>query len=237
MKYKSPAKSRLFAFHSLLLGLYPVLALYLVNRSEILISGIWQALVTSCVVTLTAAGFFLVLFRAWNTASLFASFTLLMFFLYGHIFEISGELLVDGEQVARHRYFIPLWLLTYAAGFVFLYRRKGDASLVRIPNLIASFLVAFLAVQAIYDSVPEALDGPTAAADTQRLPAAANPAGRDVYYIVIDTYGRQDVLQEKFGVDIQPFLSSLQEIGFYVPACSQSNYPYTRSSMTAALNM
>ena len=39
----------------------------------------------------------------------------------------------------------------------------------------------------------------------------------DVYYIVVDGYPRQDVLQEEFLIDNSAFLSKLKELGFVIP--------------------
>jgi hypothetical protein len=58
----------------------------------------------------------------------------------------------------------------------------------------------------------------------------------DVYYIILDAYGRQDVLQKKLGYDNTPFLHSLRERGFFVADCSQSNYGYTEYSLASSLN-
>src|SRR5687768_17549493 len=107
-------------FHAVLLGLYPVLALYSLNITEISISSIRQALITSCLITFVIIGFFLLVFRSWERASVFASLTLLMFFLYGHVFGLLSSL---NEGIARHRYFFPLWVLLFLGGLIFLYRQ------------------------------------------------------------------------------------------------------------------
>jgi hypothetical protein len=59
----------------------------------------------------------------------------------------------------------------------------------------------------------------------------------DIYFIVLDAYGRKDVLQDTFGLDNSKFLAELQDLGFYVVECSQSNYARTRLSITSTLNM
>jgi len=59
----------------------------------------------------------------------------------------------------------------------------------------------------------------------------------DIYYIILDGYGRQDVLQDVYQYDNSPFLNRLQELGFHVAKESRSNYQRTHLSLTSSLNM
>jgi hypothetical protein len=59
----------------------------------------------------------------------------------------------------------------------------------------------------------------------------------DVYYIILDAYTREDTLQAMYGFDNREFIENLEGLGFYVPECSQSNYPATYYSLLSALNM
>ena len=59
----------------------------------------------------------------------------------------------------------------------------------------------------------------------------------DVYYIVLDGYGREDVLQELYGFENREFIKYLYEKGFIVPENSHSNYPKTVLSVASTLNM
>jgi hypothetical protein len=65
---------------------------------------------------------------------------------------------------------------------------------------------------------------------------AANADRPDVYYIILDAYGREDVLRSAAGYDNSTFLNALRQRGFYVADCSQSNYAYTEFSLTSSLN-
>ncbi len=59
----------------------------------------------------------------------------------------------------------------------------------------------------------------------------------DVYYVVLDGYGRADVLQELYGFENREFIKYLNERGFIVPENSHSNYPKTALSVASTLNM
>ena len=58
----------------------------------------------------------------------------------------------------------------------------------------------------------------------------------DIYYIVLDGYGRADLLAEEYGYDDSAFVESLRDQGFYVAAKSRANYPWTLSSLASSLN-
>jgi hypothetical protein len=59
----------------------------------------------------------------------------------------------------------------------------------------------------------------------------------DIYFIILDGYGRSDVLSELYGHDNSPFLDALRQQGFFVADQSFSNYAITPLSLAATLNM
>ncbi|HEX9090963.1 MAG TPA: sulfatase-like hydrolase/transferase, partial [Anaerolineales bacterium] len=59
----------------------------------------------------------------------------------------------------------------------------------------------------------------------------------DIYFIILDGYGRSDAVENVEGVDNSAFLNNLQQLGFYVARCSQSNYTRTLLSLASAFNM
>ena len=70
--------------------------------------------------------------------------------------------------------------------------------------------------------------------DAQLYPPEVKP---DIYYIVLDGYGREDILREYYGYDNSGFIKELQNRGFIVPENSLSNYPKTALSIASTLNM
>ena len=58
----------------------------------------------------------------------------------------------------------------------------------------------------------------------------------DIYYIILDGYGRQGFLAREYGFDNAEFLDSLRNKGFYVAPNSRANYPWTLPSLTSSLN-
>jgi len=59
----------------------------------------------------------------------------------------------------------------------------------------------------------------------------------DIYYIVLDTYGRSDLLKAVYGYDNSAFVEWLRAKGFYVASDSHSNYSQTMLSLASSTNL
>jgi hypothetical protein len=59
----------------------------------------------------------------------------------------------------------------------------------------------------------------------------------DIYYIILDGFGRNDVLKGSYGIDNTPFLHALEDRGFYIADKSYTNYNQTITSLASSLNM
>ncbi len=59
----------------------------------------------------------------------------------------------------------------------------------------------------------------------------------DVYYLILDAYGRADVLREIYGYDNSDFLDFLESHGCYVARESIANYTKTALCMISSLNL
>jgi hypothetical protein len=59
----------------------------------------------------------------------------------------------------------------------------------------------------------------------------------DIYYVVLDGYGREDILREMYAVNNGPFLDQLREMGFFIADEAHSNYMQTVLSLSSSLNL
>src|SRR5512139_195733 len=113
-------KKESFLFHPILFGLYPVLALYIINRNETVFSAISRAAVTSVIVTVLIIGVYLLIFRSWRKAAAPASLTLLLFYSYGHVYDLLQSVRLFGVLLGRDRVLVPLWSLLFVLGIILL---------------------------------------------------------------------------------------------------------------------
>ena len=97
-------------------------------------------------------------------------------------------------------------------------------------NVFAAVAVAIPLGQCLVFGVrtlPVFAKTPQEASDITGLQLAEGQTPPDIYWIILDAYTRGDILQHEFDFDNTPFLNSLQQMGFYVAECGQSNYAQT----------
>jgi hypothetical protein len=59
----------------------------------------------------------------------------------------------------------------------------------------------------------------------------------NVYFMILDAYGRADTLKLALGFDNERFIGELEKLGFFVPRHSVSNYPATNASVGSMLSL
>jgi Sulfatase len=59
----------------------------------------------------------------------------------------------------------------------------------------------------------------------------------NVYFMILDAYGRADTLKLALGFDNKGFLGELERLGFFIPRHSVSNYPATNASVGSMLSL
>jgi hypothetical protein len=236
-------KKTLTAFFSLpwyplALGIYPILALFAQNITQVetavLVRPLWIAVLCSCILL----GLLRILFSNWHQAAFSTAAFILLFFLYGHVYNDVKTLNLWGIALGRHRLLLVVWgALALAALWVSFRKRSALANQVGTFNFVTVALLIFPLFTIVSHRLSvRQMDSPTVES-VQKLAVSADQSLPDVYYIILDSYTRSDVLQEVYGYDNSKFLNELEQMGFYVAECSASNYMWTRLSMSSALNM
>src|SRR3972149_7257587 len=129
--------------HPILFAVYPVLALMAFNAHEIEPGQGLRALILTGLLGIAVWGLTRLFFRDRQQAALAATGLLVLFFSYGHIYDLIQTLSGVGAQLGRHRFLGPVWLLLLLALLAWL--RRGPRDLGRANrglNLAAVLLVA-----------------------------------------------------------------------------------------------
>lgn len=227
--------------HTFLFACYPVLALLSANLMEISPALSIRPLLFS----LALGGGLLLLgwlvLRRWAQASLFASLTILALFSYGHLYTSLEPVHVLGIQLGRHRYLLPaLALIFLIAGWYLLNHRSSPPRLIQTLNAISLIAVLFplSTLGTAYLGGPRLSDPSVGSENSEVIELQALPQEQlpDIYYIVTDTYAREDVLREVYQYDNSDFSEFLRSRGFFVAERSRTNYMWTHLSMASALN-
>jgi hypothetical protein len=219
--------------HPLLLSLYFVLRLYAENAHGIPTLDLFRPLFLSLVITAVFFLLFVRLVRIRHTAALMTSVLVLAFYLY-----TLGLTVLPLRNYIPRWAFASLWALAAIALVALLawkLRISPHPKVIAGINLSAFILLLFPVIQLIVVAVSKNLvPAPKVMHIVQGTLPSATP---DIYYIILDAYSRADVLQDVYDYDNSDFLQSLQDLGFYVAECSQSNYAITGLSLTSTLHL
>jgi len=217
-----------------LLASYYVLFLWFRNIEEISIGEGAAVLAGSVVLALGLQLALARVTRDGHAGSAVAAVWVAVCLGYGHLYS-----LVSQHAWGRHRYLLGATaLLVFAA---FLIARRGwigpgfsaGANWVAILLVLASLLglgpVLGRPVVAPPGLDPSLLAQARDASDDESLP--------DVYLLILDGYGRGDVLSALYDFDNSEFLTDLESLGFAPNSGSFANYPTTLTSLASFLNL
>jgi hypothetical protein len=225
-----------FPFYVFLLALYPVVSLLSQNINEV---EVWVA-VRPALVCLALGGVFWgvfwLFFRNSSRAALVASLVLVLFFSYGPVYHSLKEASLFGFVVGRQRVLILIYLAVLAFGIWFLgWKLKDTIAFGQMLNIaaLAAIILPIISIGRFeFTLISSAKNVNAQKAGILQPPQPA----RDIYYFILDTYTRADVLKDEFGYDNQPFISDLKRLGFTVQNCARSNYASTELSLSTSLN-
>ncbi len=227
-----------FHFHIIFISMFPILAFCAHNLIQIhFIAALRIVLIVFTAVVLLS-GFFWIFIRDIHKVAFIVSFLMLLFFSYGHVYAIIKDVSVFGFIIGRHRFLATIYFLLFILGLGWIRKLRDLSKLTRSVNLFGFvlFLIPFL--QIVYVELrfrmPDSLIDTSI--DTQAV-SDTTSGYRDIYYIILDAYTRDDTMLSFYQYDNSSFLDALTERGFYIARCSQSNYSYTDVSMASSLNL
>ena len=188
------------------------------------------------VVTVAAIGLRLVL-RGWYQAAALVTIGIVLFFAYGHV-----EQALAG-QVDQLVLFPTAIAISAAAAWAAI--RVPGLALRWTPflNLATSILLIFqlttMAGRTLDDAARTLATDSVAKTDTtshlfEQWPTNLPATRPDIYYIILDGYGRHDALGE---FDNSDFLRELERRRFYVATEGMSNYKTSMHSLASSLNL
>lgn len=211
--------------------LVPLLNTYRLNVGSFPPSNLLRPLIVLVILHLLLYGALRLRFRDDRAGVLLSCFWV-CFFLGGPLESFRGGVPVSAFWI--------LWIIMGVAG-VFLaltWRRSPVPSGWRTFVWVGAFLgtvQVILLVPTLFRTSGVAPGREAGgAAEVEPPPQGGLP---NIFYIVLDGYGRQDVLKQLYDFDNEPFLRRLEEKGFCVLRKATSNYANTLPSLSSSLNM
>ena len=225
-----------------LFAAYSVLGMYSANINEIRPGDVIRPLL----VVLVIAGLLLVLFyflkRDWDHAGLLSLLSIMAILYFGH--STNAFIPLFGSDAATEIAYgmVVFWMVVISLAWTerlwkFIHGGPGLTFYLNITALVVLILPTYVAASETIKYHPDRVAVHQNATRMQ-IDAGTDPSMLpDIYYIILDGYGRQDVLKELYGLDNSDFIRKLQEMGFYVADQSQSNYMRTLFALASTLNL
>lgn len=227
-------------FFSILLAIYPTLALFANNVFQAGIHNIVRPLIFSIIFCLILFGIFYFIFkRDIAKSAVITGLSVFLFFIYGHIHSLLNANTSSPGFFTRHIGLILLFAIVWVGVFVILKIFSCKSELITILNFFSMFLIVFPIGQLGFRYVGEMISAQKVKSEMSKNNSEmiAQDIMPDIYYIVTDEYGRPDGLLENYGIDVSDFIAQMEDIGFYYADQSMSNYGETFSSISSSLNM
>jgi hypothetical protein len=199
------------------------------------------------ILLLVAAGLFLLfraIFKNWHYAGYLSFLLLFLIFIYGHVMNIVTEKLPE-EYAEEYPWgvFAVLLIMVILLGWNKTWNRLGGPFRVTpFLNLVLTIAIFSQGLVGIWELARRSPGPSRSSRAGPILPETGAGAtldcsiSPDIYWIILDGYGRADVLEEIYGVDTTGFLTSLQQKGFFIAEQSHSNYIQTVYSIPSAMN-
>jgi hypothetical protein len=225
-------------FYPVIFAGFCVLALMASNIREIALSDMWASLILAMLLGMIAYGLTRLLIHDWHRAALVALAVLFTFFTYGQIHNLLKAVNIRSIYFFRHRTLFVLYGLFLTLALYWIIRKlEKPETWTYWLNLLCIYLLIYPAFVISSNAIQQFVAYRSALGARVVTAQTVDSARADIYYIILDAYGREDILKNDLGFDNSAFLNSLQERGFYVADCSQSNYAYTEYSLSSTLNV
>ncbi|HEX2993254.1 MAG TPA: sulfatase-like hydrolase/transferase [Anaerolineales bacterium] len=223
-------------FAPLLLAIQPILHLFLINDTEVYFSEVIRSMAVSLLLGAVVLVLIYLLIHDWLKASVIASLFIFLSFLFGDVSDWItatfglGPARADLLTLALMTACLTLW--------IWLVQKKisNIASVNLYFNLLGALFLLYYGIPVgshLFKSgvsVREEQPQPVVTVESSQL----RP---DIYYIILDGYGREDILQALYDFDNSDFVEALKVRGFYVADEATSNYVQTLLSLSSSLNM
>jgi len=226
--------------HPVLFGLYPVLFLWEDNIDQIPFFATLRSFLLSLGLVLLVYVLTSITYRNFKSAAIITSTILILTLSYGHFYNYIEANPNLNNVIGYFRLLAILGFILVVCVY-FVWRFRDSLQLTNQIMHTISFLLVIMTVGKIGWFFLSRSSAQLSSPKTQEVPAnitnSIDNNQRDIYYVVLDSYGREDLLKSRFDYDNSSFINELHELGFVIPECTLSNYDSTTYSMISSLNM
>jgi hypothetical protein len=222
--------------NSLLFSLWPVAFLLSINANQFWIQDATRSLIMLCSMNMLLFFVALIVTKSYSHSSIIVSIFWIFFFFSSTIISVVFSLLKF--QINGVMYLLSLTFVVVI--FLIISWRSMHWSDKQINFSVTIFFVfgMFLVIFPIFNTQGKIQWS------SSKIESELNTYSKnflhlerpDIFYIILDGYGRSDILEGIYNYDNSNFTDWLKSMGFYVGVNSSANYPQTHLSMASSLN-
>ncbi len=229
-------------WHSLFFAAFPPIFLFSQNIEMVRFADVIKPLLIILGLSVVVLLLTKLLFKSWAKAGIITSLVMILALSFGPYYEncYSWEIPFYPKNIRWDHNFYKwssLALITLTSWR--LIKSKGKLlKLNSLLNFVSFILLAFSLYTIVDFKIKESkTDNANLVSSNDKVSSEIKEFRPTIYYLVMDAYTRNDVLQEYFGFDNSEFTDYLKDKGFYVADKAISNYGQTVLSIPSALNM
>ena len=229
-------------FYPYLIAVYPVLALFAANKNKVSPADMLVPAILLLSATYLAQLILSRLLKNKHLSALIISAFIVFVFSYGGFSEFL-HLHLGYLGFYKHSFRVMAYVpFSALIGFLVIWVFSRSIAWIKVLNFFSVILVALAIIPVVANygqakkNVQSDLQEATLMVD-QSLKNESKEKWPDIYYIILDGYGRADILKEFFDFDNGSFLAFLQSRGFNISGNRRSNYTFTDLSVPSSLLM
>lgn len=233
---------RKIPFHPILFAVYPILFLYSNNISMLEINHIFIPVIWSVFGVVIMWSVLNLFIRNRFKSSAVTSLITVLFFSYGHIIGALNKFPERMLGISSDLYLTMNYVLIAGISIYIIVKYfKKYFQITGFLNFISIALLAYPFIIIITSAKSINIEYPNTNKYLNKIENVKTNDKRiekpDIFYIILDGYGREDVLKSIYNHDNESFLKELENRGFFIARESRSNYAQTLLSLASSLNM
>lgn len=229
--------------HPILFAIYPILFLFTHNIALFLANEIFLPLLINSGLAFMLWFLFGFLLKNKEKSGLLTSLSIILFFSYGHVYNAIKIFYFSQDTLGLdlHVFILPVWGLIFIAGLYFFIKSKKNLNnLTNLLNIVAVSLIIMSIVNISFYKLQasnvEQINEATEIIKDSSIDLEKTTTPPNIYYIILDGYARNDILEDIYQHDNTEFTNYLTEQGFYIANKSTANYAQTALSLASSLN-
>lgn len=241
-------KGRQILVYPFLFAIHPLLNLYIINVHQVPLLTLIKPLLLILSITLALYLITLSVLKVNTSSGLLTTLVAVFILHYGAVAKAIANVSFITSTVADwQEYLLISWILLAIILSILLVKKPFSSIQTNSYLNFLSIAVVGVTLYQIAGRVPDVLvnldevlakSSSESTSQTHKLNTSIHlEAPPDVYYIILDGYGREDILRDYYDFDNSAFIDTLASKGFYVAGESRSNYSQTAMSLPSSLNI